>query len=81
MTQTIILQQQLSELWTVNDICARYGVTKMTVFLWRRDRGLPAVVIEGEKRPSIRFVPDDVKAWARANNVKSFRVEAGEVAA
>lgn len=62
--RTAQLQRELRGLWTVQDVCERYGVTAMSVHLWR-ERGLPTLVLEGEKRPAIRFVPTDVREWRK----------------
>jgi hypothetical protein len=66
------LQNQLSDLWTAQDVCAYYGVTAMTVHLWR-GRGLPAVVIPGHMRPAVRFLPSEVRAWAMHNGINKAR--------
>lgn len=74
------LQKHLNGSWTAQDVCTEYGVTAMTVHLWRA-RGLPAIVIPGQKRPAIRFVPSEVKAWTRTNGVKTAKekAKAGQV--
>lgn len=73
MTATNVLQKQLDGLlrqtWTAQDIRDRYHVTAMTVHLWR-GRGLPAVVIPGTARPTVRFVKSDVIAWADQRGIK-----------
>jgi hypothetical protein len=61
------LQKALKGLWTVQTLCQKYRVTPMTIRLWRVKEGLPAVVIEGEKRPTLRFVPSEAKAWMKSN--------------
>lgn len=65
------LQRDINSCWTVKELCRRAGVTPMTVHLWRArtNEPLPAVVIEGDMRPAIRFVPALTKQWARQNNV------------
>lgn len=67
---TEALQRQLDRLWTSIDVEKFFNVSPMTVHLWRKKDGLPAVVIKGDKRPSIRFVPKDVQAWARRTKRK-----------
>lgn len=63
------IQRQLDGLWTAQDVCAEYGVTAMTVHLWRA-KGMPAVVIPGQKRPAIRFVRQEVQSWARTQGIR-----------
>ena len=62
--RTAEIQGKIGNLWTVQDFCDHFKVTPMTVHLWRRHRNLPAVVIPGKARPSVRFVPEDVLKWA-----------------
>lgn len=68
---SVELQRQMDDLWAVQDVCEVYGVTPMTVHLWRRDRNppMPAVVIPGVKRPAVRFVESEVRAWAKAQGI------------
>ena len=64
------LQTQLNRLWTQNDLADKFGVTGMTIHLWRNNRGLPTIVIPGKARDAVRFAPEEVRRWARENNVK-----------
>jgi hypothetical protein len=66
------LQNQLRALWTTADVCRVLKVTSMTVITWRQTRGLPALEVPGSKRPAIRFVPNDVLAWAKRNDVPTY---------
>lgn len=63
------IQRLVDRLLTVQDLCRRFDVTAMTINHWRnRETGkLPSVVIKGDRRPSIRFVPSDVSKWARVH--------------
>lgn len=72
--QTTILQDQLNKLWTTTDLCRRFKKEPMTIYLWRRDRKLPAIIIPGSSRPTVRFVPDDVRKWAANNNIRVYPV-------
>lgn len=72
MTQTNRLQKQINGLWTAQEICERWGVTAMTVHLWR-NRGLPALSIPGYARDAVRFVPEDVKNWTKRNDIQPRR--------
>lgn len=75
MIATHQLQKQLQALWTTADVCRILRRTSMTVHTWRQTRGLPALEVPGSKRPAIRFVPDDVYAWARNNEVDTYPMD------
>ena len=66
------LQKKLNELWNTQDLMSRFRVTAMTIHLWRENRGLPALVIPGDKRDTVRFIPLDVQNWARVNDVPMY---------
>jgi hypothetical protein len=66
------LQNQLRALWTTADVCRLFKVTSMTVITWRQNRGLPALEVPGTKRPAIRFIPSEVLAWAKRNDVLTY---------
>lgn len=61
------LQEQLNSMLTTADLCRMFQKTPMTIHLWRKNKGLPAVVIPGGKRPTVRFVAKDVIRWAKKN--------------
>jgi hypothetical protein len=62
------LIELLESTWTTQEIARRFGVTSMTIHLWRRRPDpLPVLEIPGHRRPSIRFVPREVQAWAKRN--------------
>ncbi len=63
------LQRFLDKCWTINDMIAAFRVTGMTIHNWRTQRGLPAIVISGDRRPALRFMPSEVAEWARQNDV------------
>jgi hypothetical protein len=63
------LQKFLDRCWTINDMINAFQVTGMTIHNWRAQRGLPTVVISGDRRPALRFMPSEVAEWARRNNV------------
>lgn len=65
--QSSALQKQLEGLWTTQDLIRRFRVTAMTIHQWRQTRNLPALVLEGAGRPAIRYVPDDIRNWAKAS--------------
>jgi hypothetical protein len=49
---------------TTQDLCRKHNVTAMTINAWRR-RGLPCIVIKGDRRPSIRFVKTESADWIK----------------
>jgi len=59
------LQSTINKTWTVQDVCARFKTTVMTVHAWR-DRGCPCIVINGTARPTIRFLPTEAGPWIKA---------------
>lgn len=64
------IMDELAKCWNINDMVNRFGVTAMTIHNWRNYRALPAIVIDGEKRPAVRFVPHEVIQWAKDNDVR-----------
>jgi hypothetical protein len=69
------LQKLLERCWTINDMVEKFRVSGMTIHNWRNFRGLPAVVIAGEVRPALRFMPHEVVEWAKTNNVTMYDME------
>lgn len=64
------IMQTLRDLWTIEDVCERLSRTPVTIATWRRERNLPTVIIPGSLRPTIRFVPEEVTAWAKENGIR-----------
>lgn len=62
----------LADLLTIHDICELFGVKQMSIWSWRHRPSdpLPAIVIPGNKRHTLRFKFDDVEAWGIRNNKK-----------
>jgi len=60
----------LSSFMTGNQMRRLFGRTAMTLYIWRRDKGLPYILIPGEGKPSIRFDLDAVLSWAVLLNVE-----------
>jgi hypothetical protein len=58
------VQRMLDGLWNINDVLKRLPVTSQSITNWRKN-DFPSVVIKGEGRPALRFVPDDVAAWSK----------------
>jgi hypothetical protein len=63
------LNKQFRDLWTVNDLCVVLSVTPMTVHAWRKNKDLPTVILPGNMRDTIRFVPEEIETWAQKNGV------------
>ena len=61
-----VLRQQLRTLWTTEEVAARFEVTTMTIHNWREKDGLPALTLPGAGRPAIRYIPDEVRQWAKS---------------
>lgn len=76
------LQAKLDGLWSVGKLRRLFDVTGMTIHLWhtRQENPLPAIVIKGDGRDAIRFVPDEVRAWARKNGVPMLEEDDAEAA-
>ena len=65
-----LLNRQFRDLWTVNDLCAALSVTPVTVHTWRKNKDLPTVILPGNLRDTVRFVPEEIETWARANDLQ-----------
>lgn len=65
------LQSVLDDCWTVQDLQKLFTVTGQSIHNWRKwsDDPLPALVIPGAERVALRFVPDEVLAWAKRHNI------------
>lgn len=49
-------------------LCKGFGVTKLTILNWRKNKKLPFVRIKGGgTRDAIRFIIPQVLAWAKQN--------------
>lgn len=64
MTTTQKLELAINATWTAQRLCRVYRISPMTVHALRK-RGLPCIVIKGDKRPTLRFVPADAKDWIK----------------
>jgi len=64
--KTAALQKQLDRLITVKQAMYMFDVSQPTIQSWR-DKGMPTVIVKSKERPAIRFVVDDIKAWAKEN--------------
>ena len=63
------IQHQLDSLLTAQDLARMFKRTSMTISLWRRQRDLPAIVMQFGRRNVVRFVARDVQEWARKNKI------------
>ena len=66
------LQHILDATWTTQDIIVRFKVTAMTVHVWRTNKGLPCIVVKGSARDTVRFIPDEVRRWAREHGKRIY---------
>lgn len=63
------LEKALSELLTIKQLCKMFRVSEMTVYTWKRYRGLPVITVPGDARPAIRFLPEEVRQWAKREGI------------
>lgn len=63
------VQAYVNSLWTVRDVQDYFGKSAMTIYWWQQKRGLPALQFMGDQRNTLRFDPNEVKAWAALNKV------------
>lgn len=57
------------QLLSTPEVATRFAVTRQTLFAWRRERGLPCVMIPGHKRDAVRYKLSELRKWARAHGV------------
>jgi predicted DNA-binding transcriptional regulator AlpA len=57
-----------SNLITTDDVTKIFNVSKMTIYLWRKNHDFPFITLPGGLRPPIRFVEADIKEWAQTHN-------------
>jgi phage terminase Nu1 subunit (DNA packaging protein) len=59
-------------LWTTKMVAKAFSVEPLTIYHWRRRKGLPYIEIRGDGKNAVRFDLDAVKEWAKKNG-KQFR--------
>lgn len=64
------IQKQVDNLLTVKDLQLLFRVSVQTIHVWRNQKQLPCIIIEGDQRPAVRFVESDVREWARKQQIK-----------
>ena len=63
----------LNRLLTTRDMCRMFARdSEMTIQLWRKNDGMPFKLIPGEARANVRFVFEDVEAWAKKRGKRIF---------
>ena len=67
---TKAVQKIVDQLWTTGDLTRMTGKTSMTVVHWYKRYGLPVVILVGDRKAAIRFVPHDARVWAERRGVK-----------
>ncbi len=75
----IIYRGSTVDHYTSKSLQAKYGVTAMTVYLWRkgstRREAIPHVVQAVGKANRVLFPKEAVHTWARSNGVKTAAVK------
>lgn len=67
---TAELQKALDGLWNIRDVARLFGKTAMTLNTWRQQHpDFPVIAVPGDRRPAIRFVPEDVLIWAMIHDI------------
>lgn len=72
MSMRARLTRDLEALWTTEKLARTFQVSPMTLWVWRTKRGLPQLELPGRKRPAVRFIPEEVRRWAKDNKVKMY---------
>ena len=65
LRQTLI--EQIDSLLTVGEMAKAFGVSGQSIRLWVAERNLPCIKLKGDERNVLRFIPTEVKAWAKEN--------------
>ena len=63
----IVSLTSADRLLTDSVVCDLFGISRTTLWLWRKTRGFPETVIPGDRNHAIRYKVSDVKQWARSN--------------
>jgi hypothetical protein len=63
------LERAINATWTTQKLCREMNAGPMTIQVWR-SKGLPCIIIMGDKRPSIRFNPKEAKQWIKTHRKK-----------
>jgi len=63
------LKRQMARLAKTADVAEAFGKTQMTIFNWRRWRGLPFLAFTEHRRPIILFDKVQVLRWAKKHDV------------
>jgi excisionase family DNA binding protein len=66
---TIDLPDDLDEcgLLTVRQVADIFGVKPKTIYVWIRDKGLPAYRLSQSERPSYWIKPGELMRWVETN--------------
>lgn len=65
----------LADFVTAAHLRELFRVSEQTIALWRKHKGLPYVVVPGDKRGSIHFRLERVRRWAESRHVKMYVVK------
>ncbi len=64
------LRLHVQGLWDMQDVQRAFGVTQMTIWNWRQKRGFPVFYIPGPNASAVRFIPDEIRKWAKDNGYR-----------
>ena len=56
-----------NRLLTDSAVCALFGISRTTLWIWRKTRGFPTTIIQGDHSNAVRYRVSEVRQWARQN--------------
>lgn len=68
----------MTRYFSVKDICALFGVSKVTFYRWQNDPRKPTIHPAPKLRPMVRFTQEDVNAYVKAKGGAGGGVELPE---
>ena len=63
------IEESVKHLLTFRQVAKMFNVSEMTLYIWKRYRGLPTIQIPGDGRAAVRFHPVDLQKWARREGI------------
>ncbi len=64
------LQNKLDALLTPGEMATAFGVARQTVWYWTKEDELPCIKLGGDAKNTVRFIPSEVKEWAKTRDRK-----------
>lgn len=58
------------QLLTHAQVCRMFDVVGMTIYHWRKNNNLPVIILEGGRRPPVRYDEGALLAWAKLYDKK-----------